>query len=215
MKKARSREEFIFMADIVGSRALDQQILMNDFREVVNAVNKTSKKNFLSPMTITLGDEFQSVVKDLSAGLDIILKIEETIVIKGKIFKLRYVLVEGKIETPINREIGYGMLGEGLTAAREQLSALKNSKDRFYFRLKDEKRTKVLNKAFFVMQGFIDGWRIKMDYYIVSGFFKSKDYKQVAEDLDKNPSLMWKRKKSLHLEEYFALKEVIKYLGGE
>lgn len=215
MGKAKRTEKFILMADIVGSRNLDQQMLMNDFREVVIAVNKTSRKSFLSPMTITLGDEFQGVVKDLATALDIILKIEETIVIKEKVFKLRYVLVEGKIETPINRKIGYGMLGKGLTIAREQLTALKSSKARFYFRLNDKKKANTLNSAFFILQDFIDGWRMKMDYYIVSAFFKRKDYKQVAEDLGKDRSLMWKRRKSLRLEEYFALKEVIKYLGGD
>ena len=214
MKKFLETKKFVLMADIVGSRDVDQRLLMKDFKEVLSYVNKSNKKDFLSPMAITLGDEFQSVARDLPAALNIILKIEETIVIKEKEFRLRYVLVEGKIETRLNRKIAYGMLGSGLTLAREQLTTLKGTKGRFYFRLRDKKKTDALNRAFFVLQGFIDKWRIKMDYYIVAEFFKTKDYKQVAEDLDKEPSLIWKRKKSLNLEEYFALKEVIKYLGG-
>jgi len=65
-----------------------------------------------------------------------------------------------------------------------------------------------------VLQRIIDGWKLKKDYYIVAKFLQHIDYKQVATELKKERSLMWKREKSLKLEEYFALKEVITYLGG-
>jgi len=58
----------------------------------------------------TLGDEFQSVIKNLPAALDIIFSIEEKIAAGGQDFRLRYVLEEGKIETPLNRKIAYGMI---------------------------------------------------------------------------------------------------------
>ena len=202
------------MADIIGSRKADQQMLMDSFKEVIKYTNGKEKKNFLSPMTITLGDEFQSVVNNLSAALEIILKIEERIIITESAFKLRYILMEGKIETPLNKKIAYGMLGSGLTSAREYLANLKTGKNRFYFKLINEKKGAALNHAFFTLQRLIDDWSIRKDYYIVSEFLQHKDYKQVAIDLDKERSLMWKREKSLKLEEYFAIKEVIKYIGG-
>jgi hypothetical protein len=208
------KDYLILMADIIGSRKADQQMLMNSFKEVVTYTNGKEKKNFLSPMTITLGDEFQSVVSNLSAALEVILKMEERIVITESTFKLRYVLMEGKIETPLNKKIAYGMLGSGLTAARESLGNLKTGKNRFYFKLANEKKENALNHAFFALQRIIDDWRIKKDYYIVSEFLQHKDYKQVALDLNKERSLMWKREKSLKLEEYFAIKEVIRYIGG-
>src|ERR1700731_4801117 len=105
----------ILMGDVIGSRKKDQLMLINSFKETINAVNKEKKNDFLSPMTITLGDEFQSVIKNLSAALDIIFSIEEEIAASGKNFKLRYILEEGEIETPINSKIAYGMLGSGLT----------------------------------------------------------------------------------------------------
>jgi len=46
-------------------------------------------------------------------------------------------------------------------------------------------------------------------------FLQQKDYKQVAEELNKDRSLMWKREKSLKLDQYFATKEIIKYIGEE
>jgi hypothetical protein len=204
---------YILMADIIGSRNSNQTRLMDSFQSVVNYINQSENKNILSPITITLGDEFQGVVKDLPAALHIILRIEEQIITSGSDFKLRYVLLQGEIETKINPQIAYGMMGSGLTDAREHLLELKKSKYRFNFNLVDEKKTQALNNAFIVLQGLIDGWNIKRDYYIVTEFLEHKDYKTVATDLNKEPSLMWKREKSLKLDKYFAIKEVIAYIG--
>ena len=203
------------MADIIDSRATNQQLLMSNFREVVKHVNRKNKKDLLSPMTITLGDEFHSVVKDLLAGLNIIMAIEEKIILLEKDFKLRYVLLQGVIETQINSKIAYEMLGTGLTSAREHLAKLKTGKRRFYFNLKDKEKSTALNEAFFVLQSLRDAWKTDKDYYLISGFLQGKDYKQIAENLNKERSLIWKRRKSLKMEEYFSLKEVIKYIGED
>jgi SatD family (SatD) len=176
-------------------------------------VNKEKKNDFLSPMTITLGDEFQSVIKNLSAALDIIFSIEEEIAASGKNFKLRYILEEGEIETPINSKIAYGMLGSGLTSAREHLGKSKNTKTRFALHLDNKKRRMALDDAFLVFQGFIDDWKINKDYPIIGMFLQHKGYKEVAEAANKDRSLMWKRERSLKLDQYYATKEIIKYIG--
>src|ERR1700759_4336017 len=103
------KECIILMADIIGSRKADQAALMNDFKDLVAEVNKTS--NMLSPLTITLGDEFQGLLEGAEDALKVIWKLEETIVEKELNFKLRYVVVEGFIETPFNKEIAYGVMG--------------------------------------------------------------------------------------------------------
>ena len=210
-----SNLHFILMADIIGSRKTDQKKLIADFKEIVRQTNLNAGAGLLSPVTITLGDEFQGVVASLAAALGIILDLEESIIASGKGFKLRYILMEGEIDTPINPRIAYEMLGSGLTAAREGLARLKKTKNRFHIALQDPERGNALDKAFVVLQRIIDGWKLKKDYYIVAKFLQHIDYKQVASELKKERSLMWKRKKSLEIEEYFALKEIIAYLGGK
>lgn len=208
-----AQKEFILMADIIGSRKGDQYQVMNEFQSVVQYINEHELKNILSPITITLGDEFQGIIKNLVSALNIILKIEERIISAQSGFKLRYVLLEGEIETPLNTQIAYGMLGSGLTAAREYIMDLKTSKNRFYFNLTDQQKATALNNSFLALQRIIDGWDPKRDYYIAAEFFQHKDYKQVAITLDKERSLIWKREKSLKLEEYFALKQVVNYIA--
>ena len=201
------------MADIVGSRSKDQNGLMARFKAIVKRVDTESRNTLLSPITITLGDEFQSVVSNLSSALQIIISLEEIIVKEEVDFKLRYVLVEGEISTPINPMIAHEMMGSGLTEARETLSELKNTRNRVHVKIKDEARSAAINNAFVGFQDIIDDWKLKKDYYIVSKFLEFGDYKRVAVELNKERSLMWKRERSLKIEAYLALRNVLNYLG--
>lgn len=140
-------------------RKANQLKLMQDFKNLAASANLALKDQFLSPITITLGDEFQSIAKDLSTAISILLHLEETIVKTQKNFKLRYVLVEGTIETPINAQIAYGMLGKGLTEAREILTNSKRQKARFNINLRDKSLGNALNNSFVVMQKIIDRWK--------------------------------------------------------
>ena len=126
-------------------------------------------------------------------------------------FKLRYVLVNGEIETPINRKIAYGMLGEGLTRARETINNQKKSGERFFFLT--DKNASELNSLFILYQSFIDDWKPR-DFKIVSDFINLDDYKLVAEKNQKSVSLMWKRRKSLKIKEYKTIKNLITQYYG-
>lgn len=201
------------MADVIDSRKAQQDILMEHFKKVIASTNRKDSHKIISPITITLGDEFQGVMRDLSSALDVMFEIEEEIIDNKASFKLRYVLLEGKIETPINRDIAYEMLGSGLTDARSYLSNLKNSNDRFYVNLRNEKQSSALNDAFRGYQGIIDDWKVDKDYEIIKHFLKLKDYKLVADKLNKDRSLMWRRERTAKIKEYTSLKNVIKYIG--
>ena len=209
------KDHIILMADVVGSSRTDQGQLMKDFMAVVKEINQTDKLAFLSPLTITLGDEFQGILKGLNDAVLVIQHLEETLIRTGKSFKLRYVTVEGAIDTPINREIAYGMLGDGLTRARQYIDLLKKSDQRFFFSLKNQAQKKALNNVFIGLQAIIDDWNPERDYYLVTAFLAYRDYKQVAAALKKERSLMWKRNKNLKIDAYLALKEAAVYIGGD
>ena len=61
------KEYVILMADVIGSRGADQAELMLAFKKVVDQANGTL--DFVSPLTITLGDEFQGVVNTVGEGV--------------------------------------------------------------------------------------------------------------------------------------------------
>ena len=201
------------MADIVDSRKAQQKKLMKAFKKITNAINYEKKDILLSPITITLGDEFQCVVESIKSGIDVILAIDERRIHELADFKLRYVLVEGVIDTPVNKTVAYGMLGEGLTRAREALAAGKSSYHRYSFYIKNIKKCKALRDSFVVYQNIIDHWKTDKDYPLVIKFLELNDYKLVANELGKTRSQIWKREKSLNLEAYFSVKKVINYIA--
>tara|TARA_B100001971_G_C18096796_1_gene486566 strand:- start:380 stop:907 length:528 start_codon:yes stop_codon:yes gene_type:complete len=167
---------------------------------------------FLSPITITLGDEFQSVPSSLSDAILALYHIEESIIKNKQDFKLRYVLLEGEIDTPINQKIAYEMLGQGLTDARELLNSSKREGLRFHVDLSDGEATRALAHAFLVIQSIIDSWKLEKDYELIAQFLEHRDYKIVADSLGKTRSQIYKRSKTLMTEEYFSMKSLINYI---
>ena len=77
------------MADIIGSSKRNGKSLMNDFKAAVAYVNKKNNQHILSPMTITLGDEFQGVVKSPQSALRILLDMEIYVMSLKSPFKLQ------------------------------------------------------------------------------------------------------------------------------
>ena len=202
-------KHYILMADIINSGKKEQKPLMEDFKNLIAEINQIYKADILSPLTITLGDEFQGVIKNLAASIQIILTLEENSIHNKLNFKLRYVLNQGEIETPVNEKIAYEMLGSGLTEARLKLNDSKYKKFRFNIAIDDLLQQSILNDAFIIFENITDKWSLKNDYELASNFIQFKDYKIVSEKMSKTRSLIWKREKTLHMESYNAAKNII------
>ncbi len=198
--------QYILMADIIDSSNYRSGPLMEEFKQLVKKVNKEYSMHIISRFTITLGDEFQGIVDDLRSALDVIFRMEELIIAQASGFKLRYVLLYGPVETPIEKKHAHGMLGEGLTEARKRLNLLKKSFHRFDFEGFEE--AEHFRKLFVLFQHFIDRWNEK-DWQVVDAFLRYKDYKKVAVKLKKDPSTMWRRERSLAIPEYVTCKDLI------
>ena len=199
----------ILMADIVGSSKRKGKALMADFKVAVAWINKMDRHHIASPLTITLGDEFQAVVKNADGALQIIFDLEQYLMRLRNPFKLRFIIHEGEIETRLNRKIAYEMLGPGLTQARDGLVALKSSRSRFKINLKDEAVSAKLTLGMIIYQGIVDRWT-PAQQKVVSAFWEElSDYKKVAKRLKRDPTVMWKRKRSLMIDEINSLKKLI------
>jgi hypothetical protein len=204
----------ILMADIIDSRKVNSKNLMFDFKNIVNSINAKWSKEILSPLTITLGDEFQGIINSTENVFKIIFDIEEIIIKKSLNIKLRYVVNLGKIDTMINNKIAYEMLGEGLTLAREKLNELKSNRNRFQIITKQNIIAQdVMNDLFKIYENYVDSWKHN-EFYIVNEFLQGNNYKVVAEKLNVNISSSWRRQKSLNIEEYLLCKKIILNLNS-
>jgi SatD family (SatD) len=212
MEEQNISYQWIIMADVINSSSYSDIILQENIKKTVEFINKKFKKGILSPLTITLGDEFQGLVKSLKVGIQLIFDMEEYILKENLNFNLRFVFLKGKIGTPINTEIAYGMLGEGLSMARKSLADLKKSDERFEIKTPKNAQSEAINEAFKVYQHILDKWESTSEKEIVSLYLKEFDYKGIALEMGKTRSQIWKREKTLNISSYFAIKKVIFYL---
>ena len=198
----------IFMGDVVSSTSYEGEILSKELNELVTETNSAFKKNILSPLTITLGDEFQGVLKTTASGINLLFHMEEAILEKELDFKLHYVLLLGEIETEINSKIAYEMLGKGLTEARKLLSSKKRNRKRFKFKLRDKEQSDQLTKLFEVLDAIILNWK-KEDYPLILDMISNDNNEEVGELHGKNRAQIWKRRKTLMINEYNLMKDFI------
>jgi hypothetical protein len=207
------KQYYILKADVIASREKRGKKLMNEFKQLLGVVAEKNKQSFLSPMTITLGDEFQSIPKSLPLATKVILELEEARVEQKIDWRLRYVLHYGEIETSINKKIAYEMVGSGLTKAKELLDDLKDESSRFLFSV-SEPQSSILNKLFYLYTSMVSNWKTD-DFPLVQAFFQWRDYKLVAEKMKNDKAHMWRRNKSLGMEEYFTLRELITEISSQ
>lgn len=202
-------KQIILMADVISSGSFESKNLIHEFKSIVHSANQQFKEHIKSPLTITLGDEFQGVISNLKSCISIILFFEEEMIKRKLSFKLRYVVNQGEIETMVNESIAYEMLGSGLTDARRKLFEIKESVDRFYVSVDNMVTSGILNNSFKIYQNIISKWKLDRDYEMAYQFIMNRDYKIVAETMGRNRSLIWKREKSLEMDSYFAVKNII------
>ena len=192
----------------MGSRDADQRILQENFAKLVKRVNDNFPSSFESPLTITLGDEFQGVIVSAEEAAEIVIALEEYRWDLDVEILIRYSLGLGEITTPINREIAYGMLGPGLSVVREALVEMKGEEDRMMIsgEIAEKQQMKLSMNIFLEKQ---EEWKWK-DRQIISGYFHYRDYKIVAEKMGKDVSLIWRRFKSLGFESYLKRKKLVR-----
>lgn len=201
-------KHWIIMADMIDS-AHQTGNVVKELNHITDLINDKFKSEILSPLTITLGDEFQGIAKGLNQSMKILFEIEELIIKHSYNFKLRYVLHYGLIESPINRENAHKMYGEGLTRSREVISSKKKTKERFQVLIDNSNLETILNNQLFVIQALIDNWKNK-DFKFVIKFLETGDYRSLMEIKGySNRSGAWKKVKSLDLESYIRLKDSI------
>lgn len=205
--------QYIIMADIIDSREKDELVMMWQFKELVYNLNLKYGRNISSPLTITLGDEFQGIITDLQSLIEILFFIEEQTLKQGLIFKLRYAISESDIDPfKINTYASYGMMSEGLIETRFNLNNSKKNKNRFhfYFNKMNKLKAKKLDLLFSCYQAKIDSWNIKDKDIIKEYLNKNTNYKNIASSLDMYDSTIWKKLHRLDMDTYINLKTLIK-----
>lgn len=199
-------EHFILMSDV---KHLGKTVdIASDLKNVIAVMNKLHKPYLITPFNLVFNDEFQGITNNLQASIEMIFDIEECIIENDLAFKLKYVLYHDTIETIQSKHIAYERLGFGLIDARERLKVIKKTESRFLIVTGDEKQSLLLNNLFFLYEDYLDSWK-KNDLPYVKAFLNNQNYKEVAAEFNINLSNGWRREKSLKMQQYYTVKEMI------
>ncbi len=199
---------YILMGDVIRSRDYELDKLAEDLKDLVQSANRELRSKTLSPYTITLGDEFQGVTQSLESGIETLFYFEEQRLERKWDFSVRYVLHHGRIDTDINPDTSYGMLGEGLTRARNQLASKKRDRKKFQISVEDQELSNQINRLFEVLSGITDRWKTE-DFALIYDMIRNENDQEVGDIHGKDRSQIYKRRKTLLVKEYALLKESI------
>jgi hypothetical protein len=113
------------MGDLVMSGSASSfEELHAKFNTAINQQNRIRRAALVSPLTITLGDEFQGLSKTLVDSLSIVRALRLDLLARG--VDCRFAIGVAEIQTPVNVARAWNMMGSGLAQTREKLNEKSN-----------------------------------------------------------------------------------------
>lgn len=111
----------VVMGDLVRSESLRPADQIYDiFNRAVDMTNIHHADTLASPLTITLGDEFQGITLQLATAIPIVRDLRLALLRQG--LDCRFVVGQVKLMSPLNPQRAWNMMGPGLSRARAKLN---------------------------------------------------------------------------------------------
>jgi hypothetical protein len=133
------------MGDLVRSEAaVSRESLHRAFNAAVDSANAQFDAALTSPLTITLGDEFQGLTDSLTIGLAVMRHVRWSL-LEARV-DCRFVVGRVTLATPLNEERAWNMMGRGLAQARLKLEQ-KREPSAYRFSLPDQPTSEGLMDA--------------------------------------------------------------------
>ena len=219
MARKSEKNPAVLMGDIIASSAYeDMEALHKGFNAGVRRFQKRHGKEIVSPLTITLGDEFQGLVRDLQTAFRMAHGMRLHFLVEG--IACRFVMSNGAVETRINVKEAWNMMGPGLAKARERLG---DKQDPSAYRFVCEGAPlleSALNTFGYTLTEIEADWTdTQMDY--VSAHFSEteKSYADLAEAFGVSARNVYKvmnaAKMHLYERQLKSIGEVLAHLDGQ
>jgi len=207
-------QHIVLIGDLIASKELgdkDRERYQSNLTEEVSCINQRSL-SLVSPLTITLGDEFQAVYNDLSAVLADSWSILEVMHPVG----VRFSIGIGEIHTPINSEQALGMDGPAFHAARDGMGKIKESGRIYNIRLgspADQPEeslalVSLVNDSLQLLSSEVMTWK-KTRLQILVMLDKGLSVKKIADEISISESAVYKNRDEGDLRLILDLKESI------
>ena len=186
-----ARRYAVLMGDLIGSeRSTSPNTMHHVFNRAVDTANRRYQERIASPLTITLGDEFQGLSPRLADAWEIAASMRLQLLLSS--IACRFVVGLAELATPLNTDRAWNMMGTGLGAARAKLND-KRADNAYRFSLLDEPLIEPLLDAIGDSLTQVElGWtETQLEYYT-----KTRDSTrtnvEIAESLKITPRSLYK-----------------------
>ncbi len=187
------------MGDLIASQLTTSvPLLHRQFNAAIDWANSTYASAVASPLTITLGDEFQGVCERFEVGLQIIRDLRGRLLADG--VQCRFVLGAAKLETPVNSANAWNMMGSGLAETRRRLND-KRDQNAYRFELQDEPELQSLLEA--VGSGLTDierAWTDRQRQVVLAS--RRSTASALAAQLGMSAQTLYKIRRAGHIDLY-------------
>jgi len=199
------KKYFILMGDVISSRTHNANILNKDLNMVIENANIVFEKFILSHLEITIGDEFQCVMDDISSILELMYYLDISLLYFN--IKCRFAIGYGNIEGNINSSSAYNMLGTGLTYTHELLNN-KNNKNKYRFFIQEdiikEVSLNIIGQLLDDIQSSITEKQIQFLYYKIIKKYNNKEIEIKMNIKERNVYRYNKKSKDKLIREVFT-----------
>lgn len=212
MRKSSSPSYHVLMGDVTGSSQRNATDVAAMVRTVSAQANTRFADAILSPLTVTLGDEFQGVLGTAADTLKVLFFLRET-VFKDNLAPLHFSWVFGPIDTPINPKIAHEMIGPALTNARKMLTRKDRARPDIQVDLGNPRQTALMNNVLFALSAIAADWKHK-DAALITDLIEGVDISAVAKRHGRDTSSVYRRRETLMIAPYLALKDAATELAA-
>lgn len=178
--KAKGSRFLAVMGDLVASEAAASRAeLHQNFNTAVSAVNAQFAVNLESPLTITLGDEFQGLTRTGLEAFRIVLALRLRL-LRNKVL-CRFVIGPVDLATPVNPDRAWNMMGEGLAQARERLDDKKDANAYRFSFYQDKPLSRLLDAVGHSLTLIEEDWTETQRLYVLAHILDGADVAEIAE----------------------------------
>ncbi len=200
------------VGDIVGSKVLvDRNSAQRKLKSILDEVNTKYYDDIEAQFTITLGDEFQGLLRSGQQVMDIITEIE----IQMHPIEVRFGIGVGDISTDINRYAALGADGEAYYRAREMIEEIRQLAQQkkpiptdimIKTDPQNEEIDRLINTIFTLCKSIKDRWTDRQKEVVYDCLQNGDNQEQVALRLGKQQPAIHK---NLTAANYYSYKEAI------
>jgi len=166
----------VITGDIVKSRdIIDRRNIQKKLKSMLQKINKKYEKIISVKFSITLGDEFQGLIKELVKSYELIKDIEKEMYPLNIRFGVGY----GEVSTPFSRKIGE-MDGECFVNSREALELSRKMNQSIVYKTGFEEKDLAINTILMLISAIKESWK-DIHYRRAWLYEELKTYEKVAQ----------------------------------